>query len=454
MKVEVFAHPLSFRDRPRAQAEHLAGSGVDGVRLAFAYHGGRWLLTTSDPCAVADFRAGRWFHDDSAPEPAGTIRPQLPVRGDDATAATAALRGAGLSVTAWLVGLHQSGPAGRHPGSALRNVFGHRYRHALCPARPEVRDYAADLVARTARRPGVSGLELEAFGYLGWQHQSAHDKLGTPLRPVDRWLLSLCFCPACAARFTAAGVDVPALTQAVRAALRAQLDAPRPAGDPATDARAVLGDDLHATVLAVRARVTEELVRTAAEAAGGLPVSVRTTADPHACDGKSAAGFDALADAAGGLTVTDLSGDAGALRRDLAAAARTGARISAGWSLAADRTTDEAQLAGVAADARSAGADALVLYAYDLAPAARLAWLRGLGAARPAAPTTTYESAPGTTTAAAAGLAIAGPPSAAAPGTAGEAALGPATAAVTARPSPAARTTAPLSVPPTPEPVR
>ncbi|WP_073819621.1 hypothetical protein [Streptomyces sp. CB02261] len=376
MNVELFAHPLSFRRQPQAQADRLAAHGVDGVRLAFSYHGGRWLLTTSAPCAVADFRAGLWFRDEAAPVDGKGLA--LPVLGDDATVATTALLRAGLGVTAWLVGLHQSGPATRRPGSALRNAFGHHYRHALCPARPEVRAYAADLVARTARRPGVTGLELEAFGYLGWQHQSAHDKVGAALRPVDRWLLSLCFCSACTDRFTDAGIDVPALAETVRATLLAQLAEPREAGELGADARAALGSELHDTVLAVRSRITVTLVRDAVAAAGGLPVSVRTTGDPYACDGKSAADTSALAAAAGALTVTDLSGSHDALRRELAAAARTGAQVSAGWNLAVDRTTGEQQLRDVAQDAYAAGARSLALYAYDLAPAQRLAWLSDL----------------------------------------------------------------------------
>jgi len=376
MNIELFAHPLSFRERPQAQADWLAAHGVDGVRLAFSYHSGRWLLTTSDPCAVADFGAGQWFRDESAPHDAGRLQPA--VLGDEATTATAALLESGIEVTAWLVGLHQSGPATRHPESALRNAFGHPYRHALCPARTEVRAYAADLVARAARRPGVTGLELEAFGYLGWQHQSAHDKLGAALRPVDRWLLSLCFCSACTGHFTDAGIDVPAITESVRTALRTQLDDPGEAGDLEADARAVLGSEQHDTVLGVRSRITADLVRDAVTAAGGLPVSVRTTGNPYACDGKSAADLNSLAGATGALTVTDLAGDRDALRRELAAASRTGARVAAGWNLAADRTTDEQQLAQVAQDARAAGARSLVLYAYDLAPAHRLTWLRSL----------------------------------------------------------------------------
>ncbi|MFI1977102.1 hypothetical protein [Streptomyces wedmorensis] len=376
MNVELFAHPLSFRRQPQAQADRLAAHGVDGVCLAFSYHGGRWLLTTSDPCAVADFRAGQWFRDEAVPANGNDLA--LPVLGDDATTATTALLRAGLGVTAWLVGLHQSGPATRRPESALRNAFGHHYRHALCPARPEVRAYATDLVARTARRPGVTGLELEAFGYLGWQHQSAHDKLGAALRPVDRWLLSLCFCSACTERFTDAGIGVPALAETVRATLLAQLAEPREAGDLDADARTALGSDLHDTVLAVRSRTTVALVRDAVAAADGLPVSLRTTSDPYACDGKSAADTSALAAAAGALTVTDLSGNHDALRRELAAAARTGAQVTVGWNLAVGRTTGEQQLTDVAQDAYAAGARSLALYAYDLAPAQRLAWLSGL----------------------------------------------------------------------------
>ncbi|MFD4899382.1 hypothetical protein [Streptomyces sp. NPDC058411] len=376
MNIEVFAHPLSFRQRPQAQADRLAAHGVDAVRLAFSYHGGRWLLTTSAPCDVADFRAGQWFRDEAAHGADGLA---LPVLGDEATTATSALLGAGLDVTAWLVGLHQSAPATAHPDSALRNAFGHPYLHALCPARPEVRAYAVDLVARAASRPGVTGLELEAFGYLGWQHQSAHDKVGAALRPVDRWLLSLCFCSACTDRFTDAGIDVPDLAERVRTALSAQLVEPREAGELAADAVDALGPDLHDTVLAVRSQVTCDLVSDAVAAAGDLPVSVRTTADPYACDGKSAADLTALAAVTGALTVTDLSGDDNALRRDLAAATRTGAQVTAGWNLAAGRTHDRQHLADMAGTARAAGAGAFAVYAYDLAPAPRLAWLRSLG---------------------------------------------------------------------------
>lgn len=374
MKAEIFAHPLSFRRAPRAQAERLRAAGVDRVRLAYAYHGGRWLLTTSDPAAVVDFPAGRWFggHEGSGRD---SGRPFLPVLGDEATTATSALTASGAAVTAWLVGLHQSGPATAHPGLALRNAFGHAYRHALCPAQPDVVRYAADLVSETAGRPGVSGLELEAFGFLGWQHQSAHDKHGADLRPADRWLLSLCFCTACSDRYSGVGIDAAEAAARTRDALLGQLAHARPDGGIEEDAVTALGRELHDALLSVRSEVTTDLVRAATSAARGLPVSVRATADPYACDGKSAGDLGALARTAGSLTVTNLSGDSTALSRDLAAAGRTGAHVTAGWHLGAKCTRSEERLQEIAGCARSHGAGALALYAYDLAPAPRLEWL-------------------------------------------------------------------------------
>src|SRR5690606_31547810 len=74
--------------------------------------------------------------------------------GDEATAAGTALVAAGVGVTAWLVGLHQSALATARPDLALRNAFGHPYRHALCPAQPEVVGYARGLVADAAAALG------------------------------------------------------------------------------------------------------------------------------------------------------------------------------------------------------------------------------------------------------------------------------------------------------------
>ena len=77
----------------------------------------------------------------------------------DVAVATEGLRSAGLAVVGWIVGLHSTPLATAHPDLALRNVFGHVYRHALCPAQPAVRRYAAALVAERAFFCRVFGIE-------------------------------------------------------------------------------------------------------------------------------------------------------------------------------------------------------------------------------------------------------------------------------------------------------
>ncbi|GGM94125.1 hypothetical protein GCM10011609_34440 [Lentzea pudingi] len=367
MKLDLFAHPVSFRSDREGEAARIAATGADGVVLALAYHSGRWLLTTSDPGAVVHLDAGRFFRADD---------PDLldqSVVDDSSAGVVGALRSAGLDASGWLVGLHQSEMATRRPDLALRNAFGHRYRHALCPARPEVVAFARALVAGAARATGVSRLELEAFGYLGWEHQGAHEKVGTALRPADRWLLSLCVCLACSAQFNDSGVDPAELAERTATAVRTQLAEPRPAAtDPVEDVDSALGPQLHQAVLRVRSRVSCDLVTAAVDAAGSTPVSVRATADPHGCAGKTAGGLGDLTATRAGLTVTDLSGDFGALQRELEAAAAVATHLTVGWSLFHSATPTSAVLGAVTDLALAHGADALALYLYDLVPAARL----------------------------------------------------------------------------------
>ncbi|GAA3767336.1 hypothetical protein [Micromonospora maritima] len=385
MRTEVYAHPVSFRADPAAQAARLAAAGVHTVRLAYAYHGGRWLLSTSDPGAVVDLDAGRWFRP-AGPD-AGRLAP--PVVADLAGPATAALTAAGVRTVAWLVGLHRSALATARPDLALRNAFGHAYRHALCPARAEVVAHAADLVRQAAGAPGVGGLDLEAYAYLGWAHQGAHEKVGVALRPADRWLLSLCLCAACAAEFAAAGVDPAALGDRVRAAVRGQLADPRPAApDLAEDAVTALGRSLHDTLLAVRAAVVRRLLAAAVAAAGDTPVSLRVTADPYATDGKAGGDPAGLGASAAGLTVSNLHADLPALAADLAAARPHTGELTAAWNGAAATEPQRDHLAAAYDVAVCAGADAFALYAYDLMPADRLAWLRRAAPDREEVPTT------------------------------------------------------------------
>ncbi len=374
MRTAVWAHPVSFLGDGWREAQRLRDEGVEEVRLALVYHSGRWLLTTSAPGVVTHLPSGTWFQP--KPEHYGRLRPSVA----DPTArdkVVGMLGEHGLSVNAWLVGLHSTPLASANPDLAVLNVFGHRYRHALCPANPDVESYAANLVRDVVTNSGIDAVELEAFGYLGWAHASEHDKGGADLRPVDRWLLSLCVCPSCSDRMRRVGIDPDALAHRVRLVVQEQLREPQPAApETSEDAVRALGEALHHSLIALRSEVTGDLMTAVTDAVRTRRAQIwlRATGDPYHCGGKSAGDLARLAKIVDGLTVTNLSGDVDALDTDLDEAQRAGAtRLTAGWSLIGSHTSSAAKLVEVGSRVRAA--ETLCLYGYDLAPSERVGWM-------------------------------------------------------------------------------
>jgi hypothetical protein len=137
-----------------------------------------------------------------------------------------------------------------------------------------------------AALPYVDGIELEACGWNGFGHESAHDKTGVSGGPLD-----LCFCVSCEKVYDAAGLDVERARDTVRAAIDG-----RPSLD--TSAAARLDGALSAVRDGVAADFLREVVTAAREAAPGKPVLVHTHPDPR--EAGSNPGFDSAA-----VAVTD-----------------------------------------------------------------------------------------------------------------------------------------------------
>ncbi len=385
-RTELWVHPLSLAQDAERQAEQMARSGITAVRLAGSYHAGRWLLTTGSPGEVA-------YLADSVPAfPVrrtryGTLRPPVAAGPSEAgfPVAAAALRGAGLGVTGWMVALHNSPLATGRPDLALRNVFGTRYRHALCPARAEVGRYVVALAEDLAGQD-VDGLDIEALGYLGWAHGGHHEKVGAPLRPVDVYLLSLCVCTACRPVVAAHGGDVDRIVRHATRELRAQLADPRPerpGADVAELAAEVLGAADHAALQAARAEVVLALVERVS-AAVPVPVDLRTTTDDHEFVGKSSGDVRLLAAAAGSITVTSLTTDLPAIDRELRTARERGVpldRITVGLSVMHPHVRSEPEFVRALEHTASAGVTRTCWYGYGLAPSSRLAWFPAAGRA-------------------------------------------------------------------------
>jgi len=79
-------------------------------------------------------------------------------------------------VTAWAVITHNGRLGEVVPSAAVRNAFGDGYPWALCLASPAVRAYATMLAGEIAALPEADAIELEACGWYGVEHLSAHDK--------------------------------------------------------------------------------------------------------------------------------------------------------------------------------------------------------------------------------------------------------------------------------------
>ena len=290
--------------------------------------------------------------------------------------AAAALRAAGIGVTAWAVVTHNSRLAATGQ-CAVRNAFGDIYPWALCAGSAAVREYAAGLAAEVAALAGVDAIELEACGWYGFEHGSAHDKTGdaAALAGADGpWLLSVCFCAECGPAYRPPGRTRPGS--------RPRSARPPTAG-PALprDAAAVLGQTREA---AARRLLTEVLAAVRA-AAPGRPVLVHSAPDPRAAGANP--GYDpAVLCGPGGADGIVLACGNPATAPDLvartAAAAPPGARIAAVLQAVAGLGGHPATLPAQAAAVRAAGATELRLYHAGLAATADLAAIAALGQAQ------------------------------------------------------------------------
>ncbi len=363
-------------DGDPAAADRLAGLGLTGVTLAAAYHAVRAVTPHHPRHRIVTRDAGIYYQPDPARWRDARLRPLGAAAGDDGPGtferASAALRAAGLPVTAWVVVAHNSRLAGAGECS-VRNAFGDVYPWALCAGSDAVREYAARLAAEAAALADVDAIELEACGWYGFEHGSAHDKTGGVAGPAGSagdWLLSLCFCGACASAYRSAGGDPAGLAGLVRAA---------------ADGGPPLPGDVCAMIDAARAGASGRLLTSVLAAvraeAPGQPILVHSHPDPRAVGANP--GYDpAVLCGPGGADGIVLGCGNPATAPDLvartAAAAPSGSRIAAVLQAVAGLGGQPETLAEQAKAVRAAGATELRVYHAGLAAPADLTAIAAL----------------------------------------------------------------------------
>ncbi len=386
MRTGAYLYPWDVDGDPAA-ADRIAGLGLTGITLAAAYHAVRAVTPFHPRHRIVTRDAGVYYRADPARWDGVRLRPPAwdPAAAGPAAAgragsferAAGALRAAGISVTAWLVLTHNSRLAG--PGEySVRNAFGDVYPWALCAASPAVREYAAGLAAEVAALPGVDAIELEACGWYGFEHGSAHDKTGSVAGPAGAaggWLLSLCFCPVCSGAYRSAGADPARLAAQVRGAAD---------GGPALpgDEAVLLGQ----ARAAASGRLLTDVLTAARAAAPGQPVLVHSDPDPRATGANP--GYDpAVLCGPGGADGIVLAcgnpATAPALVARTAAVTPRGARIAAVLQAVAGLGARPETLPAQAAAVRAAGATELRLYHAGLAAGSDLQAIRKLCQAPP-----------------------------------------------------------------------
>ncbi|GAA2798371.1 hypothetical protein GCM10010452_28390 [Crossiella cryophila] len=281
VKSVAHVYPWDIIGDPGA-VQRIADLGVDAVALAASYHTVRAATPLHPEHRLVDARHAALYLPVRPEVWAGRrLTPAEPswVDGPDSYGqARDALKAAGLPVYAWTVLTHSSRLGDLAPDLVVRNAFGDRYPYALCTTQPEVVEYALTLVREIVTQGQPDGVVLEACGPLGFFHGGHHEKTeGGDWGKVRQALLSLCFCGACSAGYTEAGIAVDAL----RARVRAAVDA----GEP-DSVDSALGAELAAQVAAVRtsavARLRALLVGEIRELAPGIRVIVHANADQWA----------------------------------------------------------------------------------------------------------------------------------------------------------------------------
>ena len=374
-------------DADPAAADRIAGLGLAEVTLAAAYHGVRAVTPFHPRHRIVTREAAVYYRTGAARWRGAPLRPAEADPAGSFERAAARLRASGLRVNAWAVLAHGCGAVAGGRSCCVRNAYGDSYPWALCIGTPAVRDYAAALAAEVATLGEADAIELEACGWYGLDHGGAHDKTGEAAGPAARFLLSVCFCPACAGAYGQAGADPEELRAAVRSALDRAFGwgADGPARQAAAAPEELLPPEAAAALLRARAALAESLLReviaAVRAAAPGQPVLVHADPDPRAAGANP--GFDpAVLLGPGGADGVVLScwdpACAVPLVTSVAAAAPPGSRIAASLLAVAGLGGRPDTLAGQAEAVRAAGATELRLYHAGLASAGDLAAIRAL----------------------------------------------------------------------------
>ncbi len=212
----LYAYPWDVVDEGTpAVLDAVERAGLNSLYIVLWYHSGMFFLPHNPvrrvyfptPGALY-FDPGNW-HDEHA------LAPPISDICEDWNAFWPGLKDAadarGITLSAWMPILHNSGVGNAHPEVAVRNAWGDPIYHTLCPSNTSVCDLVSRVAGDVAKLGIFDRILFESIEYLPLRHDHHHEVIGVPLRADIEFLASLCFCPACMNRLQSNDLDAEAI---------------------------------------------------------------------------------------------------------------------------------------------------------------------------------------------------------------------------------------------------
>ena len=150
-------------------ADQFLKLGLDTVTIAGSYHAGKFLRPHGRSGKVYFPEDGTvYFRADHARY--GAIKPIANAMLKERDVLRELVDAGRMAVNVWLVLLHNTPLGSAHPEAAVTNAFSDKYIYNLCPSAPASRAYALGLAKDVTESYGVSGISVEAAGFLPYAH--------------------------------------------------------------------------------------------------------------------------------------------------------------------------------------------------------------------------------------------------------------------------------------------
>jgi hypothetical protein len=216
----MWVYPWDLVDEtPTAVVARAQELGLNELSIAVIYHAARVLLPHNGRRRLWHAEPGAaYFHPDIQLA-YGPLYPPvsgLVSRRDLLQEVVVAARKVDLHIAFWVIGVNNAALGKANPIFTLKTAFGDNLIDYLCPSSEVTQRYLLALLTDLTNRYAPDAFFLESFSYQGWESPFQLDIANIPIGPLARFLLGLCFCPACLRQAKKQKVEIYPLHKWVR----------------------------------------------------------------------------------------------------------------------------------------------------------------------------------------------------------------------------------------------